>query len=226
MTIYNLLKRAAAGTAFLGVISNAAAQKSWNAPHIVTTYCSGCHGIDGNAPLPYVPKLAGLEPAYAEKKLKAFREVSPPTDELFFAISKLAGADNDPGNVSRQERINMEGVAHAAKPEVIEEAVLWYAKQPRTSGHSGNKALIEQGKQRYMNGLPAEKVIACKTCHGIDAEGKGPAPRLAGQNAQYIETQLAKFRQGDRRHAPEMTIVTRDLDAEQARAVAAYLQSR
>jgi hypothetical protein len=40
-----------------------------------------------------------------------------------------------------------------------------------------------------------------------------------------MEGQLVKFRKGDRSHAPEMTVVTRDLDPEQARAVAAYLQS-
>ena len=50
------------------------------------------------------------------------------------------------------------------------------------------------------------------TCHGPDAHGKGVAPRLAGQNASYMEAQLDKFRKGDRRHAPEMTMVTRDLD--------------
>lgn len=226
MNIDKLLTRAAAGAALLVMISNASGQNSWNAPRIVTTYCSGCHGIDGNTQLPYFPKLAGIDPAYAERKLTAFREVSPPTDEFIFAIAKLAGAKKDAGNVSRQERINMEGVAHAAKPEVIREAVEWYAKQPTPPGHSGDKALIEQGKERFMNGLPAEKVIPCKTCHGINAEGKGPAPRLAGQNAEYIESQLTKFRQGDRRHAPEMTIVTRDLDPEQAHAVAAYLQSQ
>ena len=120
----------------------------------------------------------------------------------------------------------MEGVAHAGKPEAIKEAVEWYAKQHPSPGHSANKALIEQGKELYMNGVPAQKVLACATCHGPDARGKRPAPRLAGQNGQYIEIQLAKFRRGDRRHAPEMTMVTRDLDDEQARAAAAYLQSR
>jgi cytochrome c553 len=63
-------------------------------------------------------------------------------------------------------------------------------------------------------------------CHGPNAEGKGMAPRLAGQNAEYIESQLVKFRLGDRTHAPEMTMVTRDLDPSQAHAAAAYLQSR
>jgi cytochrome c553 len=120
----------------------------------------------------------------------------------------------------------MEGVAHAAKPEVIKEAVLWYAGQPSAPGHSGNKALIEKGKELFIHGLPAQKVLPCATCHGTDAQGKGPAPRLAGQNAEYMESQLAKFRRGDRKHAPEMTMVTRDLDTEQAHSVAAYLRSR
>jgi cytochrome c553 len=221
----SLTQVAAGGLVLLTIVSSAYGQKRWDAPSIVTSYCSGCHGIDGNTQLPYFPKLAGIDAAYAERKLTAFREVSPPTDELFFEILKLSGARKGTGNVSHQERINMEGVAHAAKPEVITQAVQWYAKQPHAPGHFGDKALIEEGKERYMNGLPAQKVIACQTCHGTDAQGKGPAPRLAGQNAEYIESQLTKFREGDRRHAPEMTIVTRDLDAEQARAVAAYLQS-
>lgn len=226
MNIYKLLIRAVIGAALLATICNASGRKNWNAPHIVTSYCSGCHGIDGDAQLPYFPKLAGLDATYAEKKLAAFEEFSPPADELFYMVLKLSGGKKGPGNVTHEERINMEGVAHAAKPEVVREAVLWYAKQPPAAGHPANQALTEQGKELFMKGLPAQKVLPCATCHLPDAQGKGPAPRLAGQNAEYIESQLTKFRRGDRKHAPEMTTVTRDLDDEQARAVAAYLQSR
>lgn len=227
MILRKSLTQAVTGAlALLTTISSAYGQKRWDAPRVVTSYCSGCHGIDGNAQLPYFPKLGGLDAAYAEKKLTAFKEFSPPVDELFSEVLKLTAANKGAGNVSLQERINMEGVAHAAKPEVMKEAVAWYAAQPPVPGHSANKTLIEQGKHLFMHGLPAQKVLACVSCHGPDAQGKGPVPRLAGQNAEYIESQLAKFRRGDRRHAPEMTMVTRDLDAEQARAAAAYLQSR
>ncbi|MGI8961032.1 MAG: c-type cytochrome [Bryobacteraceae bacterium] len=202
-------------------------QKRWDAPRIVTTYCSGCHGIDGNSQLPYFPKLAGLDATYAEKKLAAFKEpASPPVDELYWWTLRAIGARKDAGNLTRNERINMEGVAHAAKPDVMKEAVLWYANQPPAPGHSSNKALIEEGRNLFTKGLPAQKILPCMTCHGPDAQGKGLAPRLAGQNAEYIEGQLDKFRKGDRSHAPEMTIVTRDLDPQQAHAAAAYLQSR
>jgi len=225
LRIYSLLTKLLTGVAFLGAISNASAQKNWNAPRIVTTYCSGCHGIDGNAQLPYMPKLSGIDPAYAERKLTAFEEISPPVDELFSGLLNLTDPKKEPANVTRQERINMEGVAHAAKPGEMKEALLWYAKQTREPGRSGNKRLLAQGKELFMDGVPAQKVLPCQTCHGRDAQGKGFAPRLAGQNSEYLEGQLAKFRQGDRRHAPEMTMVTRDLDSDQARAVAAYLQS-
>lgn len=226
MRVFNLLARAIGSVALLGSISNAYAQKNWNAPPIVVTYCSGCHGIDGNAQVPYMPKLAGINATYAERKLTAFKEISPPVDELFSTILNFSESKRSAPNVTRQERINMEGVAHAAKPEAIKQAVEWYAVQTRTPGHAGHKELIAQGQELFLNGVPAQKVLPCQTCHGPNAQGKGFAPRLAGQNAQYIEGQLAKFRQGDRRHAPEMTMVTRDLDPDQARAVAAYLQSQ
>jgi cytochrome c553 len=206
---------------------NGYGQKRWAAPRIVTTYCSGCHGVDGNSQLPYFPKLAGLDPTYAQRKLNAFEEVkSPPVDELYWETLRVVGAKSNTGNVTRNERINMEGVTHAAKPEVMQEAVLWYSKQTPAAGHGGNKVLIQQGSELFSKGLPAQKVLPCMTCHGPDALGRGTAPRLAGQNAEYIEAQLEKFRRGDRRHAPEMTTVTRDLDADQAHASAVYLQSR
>jgi len=51
-------------------------------------------------------------------------------------------------------------------------------------------------------------------------------PRLAGQNAAYVVGQLALFRSGAHRQSPDMTAVARNLEDGQARAVAAYLQSR
>lgn len=228
MKIHKSLTKAAVAALALATASSILhAQKRWDSPRIVTNYCSGCHGVDGNAQLPYFPKLAGLDATYAEKKLIEFKETaSPPVDELYWLTLKVIGTKKHASNATRNERINMEGVAHAANPEVIKEAVLWYAKQPPARGHSANKALIEEGREFFTKGLPAQKILPCMTCHGPDAQGKGVAPRLAGQNAEYIESQLDKFRKGDRRHAPEMTMVTRDLDPQQAHAAAVYLQSR
>lgn len=213
--------------ALVSFCSSSYAQKRWNAPPVVTRYCSGCHGIDGNAELPYFPRLAGLDPVYAEKRLTQFQETrSPSVDELYRRTVDAFAHKAPAGNVTRNERINMEGVAHAASPGTLKQAVLWYAEQRPAPGRGRNTALVQQGKQLFMNGAPNQNIPGCVNCHGQDARGKGTAPRLAGQNAEYIEAQLDKFRIGDRVHAPEMTMVTRDLSSEQERAVAAYLQSR
>jgi cytochrome c553 len=64
--------------AFVAMHTSLHAQKRWEAPRIVSTNCSGCHGIDGNAELAYFPRLAGLDAAYMKKKVGEFNE-SPPT---------------------------------------------------------------------------------------------------------------------------------------------------
>jgi len=49
---------------------------------------------------------------------------------------------------------------------------------------------------------------------------------LAGQNASYVVGQLALFRATDLQQSPAMAAVAQHLERDQARAVAAYLQSR
>jgi cytochrome c553 len=221
------IRRLVATAAVLFAIGPASAQKHWNAPQIVTSNCSGCHGIDGNAELSYFPRVAGLHANYAEKKMTAFQEAAAPAvDEVFFWTFASSAAKKDARTISPATRANMIGVSHGVPAEKLKEAVLWYAQQTPQPGHVTNRALIEKGKDLFMNGVPAQRVLACKTCHGPEAQGMTVAPRLAGQNFEYSVGQLEKFRRGDRRHAPEMTLETRDLDADQARAAAAYLQSR
>ncbi len=51
---------------------------------------------------------------------------------------------------------------------------------------------VEQGRA---------KSLACQACHGANGQGTAPdIPNLAGQKAGYLQSQLAAFRSGDRRH--------------------------
>ncbi len=203
----------------------ALAQKRWDAPRIVTWNCSGCHDIDGNAQLPYFPRLAGLNAPYAEQRMAEFGAAAPPpVDELFYRITTLA--EGKAGASRLQERINMIGSAHAITAHETKTAIAWYAMQKPAPGRSGNPALIQQGQTLYVNGLPAQGLPACQSCHGAQAEGKAKIPRLAGQNGTYVLNELEKFHAGDRQHAPEMTMVAQHVDTEAFRALAAYLQSR
>ena len=228
MKIHSALTRATVG-AFVVLIMDFSVhgQTRWNAPPIVTTNCSGCHGIDGNTELRYFPRLAGLDSAYAEKKMAEFNETPPPSvDELYSWMQKAFGEKKAALNLTHNERVNMVGVAHDTRPDVIKEAVTWYAKQSPAPGHGGDKALMQQGQDLFTKGVPDQQILPCMSCHGQDAQGGASVPRLGGQNAEYIEAQMVKFRRGDRKHAPEMTMVARELNPEQARAVAVYLQSK
>ena len=88
--MHKSLIQAVTAAALLTLASSAWAQRNWDAPKLVTSYCSGCHGVDGNTALPYFPKLAGLNATYAEKKMTAFREPSgPPVDEFVWWVLKV-----------------------------------------------------------------------------------------------------------------------------------------
>src|ERR1700693_914669 len=122
--------------AVLMVCPLAFAQQRWDAPRVVTWNCSGCHGIDGNAQPPYFPRLAGLNAAYAERRMAEFRAAgAPPVDELFYRITALA--EGKAGASRLQARINMIGSAHAITEDETKTAVAWYAMQKPAPGRSG-----------------------------------------------------------------------------------------
>jgi cytochrome c553 len=54
----------------------------------------------------------------------------------------------------------------------------------------------DAGKADYSKQALQAKIEYCKTCHGVSGQGfhgSTPIPRLAGQQTEYIENQLAAF---------------------------------
>jgi len=215
-----------ASAVLLMVPSARAEQRTAGAPAIVTHSCSGCHGVDGNSQLPYIPRLAGLNAAYVEHKLASFRAAgSPPVDEALSRVVHTGSASADAG-ITPAANVHMVGVARAVSGEDGKAAARWYASRMPARGRSGQSKAIEAGKSLFANGLQSQGLVACQTCHGSEAQGSDLAPRLAGQNASYVVSQLALFRAIDPQHSPVMAAVAQHLERDQARAVAAYLQSR
>jgi cytochrome c553 len=196
-------------------------------PQIVSRNCSGCHGVRGNAQLPSFPRLAGLDAAYFQQRMKEFQAApEPPSQELFYALALQAKYRKIKAASSPEALENMTGMAHAAQPEQVSAAAAWYAGQQAGSGRKpSNPAFLADGKSLFANGAPTQSVLACQDCHGQDGKGVGGAPRIAGQNAVYLANQLQRFRSGARGHAPEMGPVAKPLTDEQIRALAAYIQS-
>ena len=74
-----------------------------------------------------------------------------------------------------------------------------------------------------MSGGQAGAPAACVTCHGLNGEGNGrDAPRLAGQDAGYLQRQLDDFARGRREHAAMASIARQLSEADRAKVTSYY----
>jgi cytochrome c553 len=165
--------------------------------------CSACHGLNGRSVAPTFPNLAAQTAPYIELQLHAFKDQTR--------------ADPD-------AQAYMWGMASQLNDASISGLAAYFSKQSAAGGRSGNAMLIAQGKQIFMEGVPGRQIPACASCHGAQAQGNGPFPRLAGQHAPYLLKQLLVI-QSVLRTAPVMHGVIKDLTRDQMQAVVAYLES-
>lgn len=173
------------------------------APELVTRMCSTCHGAHGISTSPMFPNLAGQQADYLENQLKGFRDKSraDPHAQAF-----------------------MWGMAAQLTDSLITQIAEYYASLPPAKGKKAGAEETAAGEKIFKNGIPAEHVPACYSCHGPRAEGNGIFPRLAGQHRSYLERQLAAFMSNSRFNAI-MHENAKNLTALQISQVAAYLSS-
>jgi cytochrome c553 len=169
-------------------------------------YCKTCHGLSGQGfrgAFP-MPRLAGQQPEYLENQLKAFIE-------------------------RRRTNPVMSNVAHALNPSMIAALAKNFSELHPKPLAGASKELVAAGKKIYEEGIPASDVPACATCHGPDAKGNGPFPRLAGQLQDYILRKLTNWskERGQDPANPDtsaiMEPIAHSLTETQVTAVAAYL---
>ena len=93
------------------------------------------------------------------------------------------------------------------------------------------KELVATGQKIYEEGVPNAEIPACANCHGADAKGNGPFPRLAGQLHDYIFRKLVNWskERGQDPANPDtsaiMEPIAHSLNEPQVKAVAAYLSN-
>jgi cytochrome c553 len=97
--------------------------------------------------------------------------------------------------------------------------------------HSGFIAYVPPGSLEKGARLVASgggKTTPCGTCHGVDLNGLGPVPALAGRSPSYIVRQLWDFQQGTRRGewSPLMKPVVENLTQDDMLSIAAYVASQ
>jgi cytochrome c553 len=169
-------------------------------------YCKTCHGLSGQGyrgAFP-MPRLAGQQPEYIENQLKAFAE-------------------------RRRTNPVMFNVAHALSPAMLAALTQEFKElNPKPLG-GAPRDLGAAGKKIYDEGVPGTDIPACASCHGADAKGNGPFPRLAGQLHDYILRKLTNWskERGQDPANPDtsaiMEPIAHGLTPSQVTAVAAYL---
>ena len=177
------------------------AQKA--ALHRTIETCGTCHGVNGRSVSPTFPNLAAQTAPYIEVQLHAFKDQTR--------------ADPD-------AQAYMWGMASPLSDATISELATYFSSQPAPPGRPGNPSLIEQGRHLFREGVPAQQIPPCASCHGALAEGMATFPRLAGQHAPYLLKQLLVI-QSVLRTAPVMHGVVKNLSKEQMEALVAYLES-
>ena len=83
------------------------------------------------------------------------------------------------------------------------------------------RSLAMDGETVALGGGDAGPAHACFSCHGLQGEGDGAAPRLAGVDPGDLIKQLTDYASG-LRPDPVMTPVAKGLDAEERARVAAF----
>ncbi|CAB3831889.1 hypothetical protein LMG26686_00979 [Achromobacter mucicolens] len=141
--------------------------------------CASCHGAGGQG-AGQTPQLAGLNSAYIVKQLQDF----------------VSGARSNE---------SMRYVAAQLSPSEMNEVAAYYSAlsvpaptPPKDNGR------FSRGRELNLRGDWNQDVPACATCHGGAGEGLGATfPRLAGQQSEYLFSQLAAWKGGKRRNSPQ-----------------------
>ena len=168
--------------------------------------CATCHGEGGRSASPAFPALAGQPAMYTARQLRDFR------------AQQRAETD---------AKAYMWGVSALLDDATIDALAEHYAAQTPLAGRHAKvpAAALSLGRQIFEQGIPKEGIRACASCHGDKAEGAAGFPRLAGQHATYLASQIKLFGTRLRPHGVLMKAETANMTPARTQAVAAYLQS-
>ncbi len=173
---------------------------------IASQVCAACHAADGNSTITANPKLAGQIPEYIAKQLANFKAA--------------------PGKKAERENSVMAGMVANLSPNDMKNLAAYFASQKAKGGVARNKELAALGRKIWRGGIAEKGVAACASCHGAAGAGV-PAqyPLLAGQHAEYTESQLKAFRAGQRENDPAsmMRMTAAKLSDREIQAVADFI---
>ena len=175
------------------------------AESLATNLCVTCHGPGGVGDQPKIPRIGGQQRDYLEAQLKAFR----------------TRTRNDP-----DAHENMWAIAATLNDNVVAGLADYFSTQPPGRGKFAGRdaAVMAKGEKIFHRGDSTRGIAACAVCHGQNAEGMSVFPRLAGQHAFYLGTQMEAI-QGKLRKSPVMHGIIKELSVDEIQALSYYLES-
>lgn len=157
--------------------------------------CAGCHGEAGVPVDTMTPVIWGQKRSYLLNQLRDFKS-------------------------GRRKNEIMAGIVESLSWSDMQALAAHYAQQPWPAiKHDAPAGDALTSAHATLDGLN------CYQCHQTNYEGDTTRPRLAGQQADYLEKTMKDFRANDRANYPGMTALMRDLSDEEIKSVAAYLAS-
>lgn len=135
---------------------------------IVSGRCFLCHGMYGESSSEVFPRLATQNATYLAKQLRDFQS-------------------------GRRKGSTMNDMVAGLTDGEMEAIGAFYARQKAEPHPPSDPELASVGRVLYLRGNTFSGVAACAGCHGPDAHGTESLPRLAGQQARYVEGQLRQF---------------------------------
>lgn len=138
------------------------------AQKIVSGSCFLCHGMQGESATELFPRLAGQNAAYLAKQLANFKSGERKSEVMPRMVTMLTEEDT-------------------------RALGLYFSRQESPPHAPADLRLAAKGEAIYRQGGAATEVAACVGCHGERGHGSAALPRLAGQVAGYLATQLRNF---------------------------------
>ena len=164
-----------------------------------TAVCAACHGADGNSGVPAYPKLAQQHPEYLVKQLQEFK-------------------------AGKRKNAIMQGFAATLSDDDMRNIAWWATSKKSKPGFAKDKDLVATGERIYRGGVSDRQIAACAGCHSPNGAGiPAQYPRLAGQQSDYVASQLTAFRDGVRLNSLQMSQVAAKLNDREIRALADYI---
>ncbi|VTU14479.1 Cytochrome c4 precursor [Variovorax sp. SRS16] len=161
--------------------------------------CASCHNADGNSAIAANPKLAEQHPEYILKQLEEFKS-------------------------GKRKNAVMSGMAATLTDDEMRDIAWFVASKKEKLGFAKEKDLVALGEKIYRGGIADRQVPACAGCHSPNGAGiPAQYPRLAGQHAEYVASELTQFRDGVRLNSIQMTGVAAKLNDREIKAVADYI---